>query len=76
MTLRTVDPATGLTSCCGAMSTYVDDTECCKACFEEVLSLTPGIVVQVAEGVRQALETCGHHGCPLRPGHIPGHTDR
>lgn len=42
--LRTVDDE-GRTSCCGAYSTYVDDTECCKVCFEEVVSIdTPTLI--------------------------------
>lgn len=26
----------GTTTCCGAFSTYHDETECCKVCWEEV----------------------------------------
>jgi hypothetical protein len=28
----------GITSCCGAMTTYHDTTECCKNCWNEVIS--------------------------------------
>jgi hypothetical protein len=26
--------------------------------------------------VKPSETVCGHRGCTLRPGHIPGHTDR
>ena len=41
--------ADGITSCCGAYSTYVDMTEVCKVCYEEVVSETRGTEVKLPE---------------------------
>ena len=35
----------GFTSCCEAMTTFSDSVECCKGCWEEVISDDDGYIL-------------------------------
>jgi len=37
----------GFTSCCKAMTTFSDNVECCKGCWEEVISDDEGYILPV-----------------------------
>ena len=44
---QTIRKANGRTTCCNAYTTFVEDVECCKACYEAVVNEQLGVTVRI-----------------------------